>query len=257
MEQNKFGGERLDSKSNLARNNLVEHLARYNLVSGNPESVVLDIGCGSGHGSNNLSGRFKKIYGVDIAPEAIDYAKENWSAPNVEFLLGSGTSIPFEDNFFDIAVALEVFEHVQDWRKFLSEIKRVVKNDSLVFISTPNREVYSPGAKVGQKPNNPYHFFELSVAEFKNTLSEFFVIEKFYGQRTPVYNDLWFWPILNPILLGLRRLKIISYKLSNTIKLNIINWVKPVLGPSDTVFYTDAENIEKSRFIMAVCRVKK
>ena len=60
MEQNKFGGERLDSKSNLARNNLVEHLARYNLVSGNPESVVLDIGCGSGHGSNNLSGRFKK-----------------------------------------------------------------------------------------------------------------------------------------------------------------------------------------------------
>ena len=97
----------------------------------------------------------------------------------------------------------------------------------------------------------------MSVAGFKNRVSEGFVIEKFYGQRTPVYNDRWFEPILNPILLGLRRLGIMSYKLSNTIKLNIINWVKPVLGLSDTVFYTDAENIEKSRFIMAVCRVKK
>ncbi|MFA5062274.1 MAG: methyltransferase domain-containing protein [Patescibacteria group bacterium] len=256
-EGNRFGGERLDSKSNLSRNNLVEHLARYNLVSGNPESTVLDIGCGSGHGSHELSKKFKKIYGVDVSAEAISYAKENWSAPNVEFSCGSGTGIPFADNFFDVAAAFEVFEHVQDWRKFLSEIKRVVRNDGLVYISTPNREIYSPGTAAGQKPNNPYHVFEMAVDEFKSALSEFFVIEKFYGQSTPVYNDRWFWKILNPVLLGLRHLNIISYKTSNTIKLKIINRIKPVLEPSDIVFYQDDNNIKKSRFMVAVCRAKK
>ena len=227
MEENKFGGERLDSKSSLSRNGLMEHLARYNFVSGDKESTVLDIGCGSGHGSHNLSCRFKKIYGVDISPEAIAYSKQNWTMPNVEFMEGSGTSIPFADNYFDIAAAFEVFEHVEDWKKFLSELKRVVKNGGLIFMSTPNREVYSPGAKFTDKPRNPFHFFEMSVPEFKNALGEFFTIEKFYGQRTPVYNDRWFWPILNPILFLLQRMKIVSYKAANTFKLSIVNWLKP------------------------------
>ncbi len=252
MEQNKFGGERLDSKSSLSRNGLVEHLARYNLVSGNPDSIVLDIGCGSGHGSNKLSGKFKKIYGVDFSQDAVDYAKANWSAPNIEFLSGSGTNIPFTENFFDVTVAFEVFEHIEDWRKFLSEIKRVVKNDGLIFISTPNKDVYSPGTK---KPINPFHFFEMTVPEFKSALSEFFVIEKFYGQRTPVYNDHWIWNIVNPALYILRPL--VSYKSGNTFKLKIINWIKPVLEINDVVFYTDDKNINKSRNVLAVCRVKK
>lgn len=247
----------MDSKSSLSRNGLMEHLARYNMVSGNPESIVLDIGCGSGHGSNKLSAKFKKVYGVDFAPDSIAYAKENWSAPNVEFMVGSGTEIPFADNYFDIAAAFEVFEHIEDWRNFLSEIKRVVKNDGLIFMSTPNRDVYSPGAKTGQKPNNPYHFFEMTVSEFKSALSEFFVIERFYGQRTPIYNDRWFWPILNPILFGLRHLGVMSYKATNSFKLKIVNWIKPVLELDDVKFYTDDANIKKSRNMLAVCRVKK
>ena len=50
MEENKFGGERLDSKSSLARNGLVEHLARYNMVSGNVRKALFWIsGADPGH----------------------------------------------------------------------------------------------------------------------------------------------------------------------------------------------------------------
>ena len=252
MEENRFSGERLESKSNLSRNNLLEHLARYNLVVGNPEGVVLDIGCGAGHGSNKMSHKFKKIYGVDFDAEAVEYAQKNWSEKNVSYLRGSGTDIPFEDNFFEIAVAFEVFEHIQDWKKFLSELKRVVKDGGFIFISTPNKDIYSPGTK---KPINPHHFFEMTITEFKDALNEFFSIKKFYGQRTPVYNDHWIWKLVNPVLFSLS--PFINYKFNNTLKLKIINWIKPTLEESDIVFFEDETNIKKARFMVAVCQVKK
>ncbi|OGH92246.1 MAG: hypothetical protein A2534_04980 [Candidatus Magasanikbacteria bacterium RIFOXYD2_FULL_39_9] len=256
-EENKFGGERLDSKSSLSRNGLMEHLARYNFVTGDQGSEVLDIGCGSGHGSNKLAAKFKKVYAVDVSEDALAYAKENWSAPNIEFIVGSGTSIPFPDNSFDIVASFEVFEHIEDWKKFLSEIKRVLKNNGRLFMSTPNRDVYSPGKKLTDKPRNPFHFFEMSVPEFKNALGEFFTIEKFYGQRTPIYNDRWFWPVLNPVLFLLQRLHIVSYKAANTFKLSIVNWIKPELELSDIKFFEDEANINKSRNMLAVCKVSK
>src|SRR3989339_547093 len=209
MSGNKFGGERLESKSNLSRNNLLEHLARYRLVANNKNGVgiALDIGCGAGHGSNYLSNKFKQVYGVDLSPEAIDYAKKSWDTTNINFLCGSGTEIPFGDNFFDVVTAFEVFEHIEDWPKFLEEISRVVKKEGLVYISTPNKDIYNPHTK---KPVNPHHFFEMRIGEFKDALNKFFVIKKFYGQRTPVYNDHWVWKIVNPILYIFRFF--ISYK---------------------------------------------
>lgn len=249
MKGNKFGGERLESKSDLSKNNLLEHLARYNLVEGDKESVVLDIGCGGGHGSNLLSKKFKKIYGVDISSDAIEYAKKNWQEDNIDFILGSGTNLPFPDNFFDISVAYEVFEHIENWQDFLVELKRVTKLGNIVYISTPNKDVYSPGTKT---PINPYHFFEMTVNEFKYSINKFFTITKFFGQRTPIYNDHWIWFIANPVLHFLR--PIFGYKFQNSSKLKIINYIKPNLEMSDIVFYEDDNNINKSRFLVAVCK---
>ena len=252
MKENKFAGERLESKSNLSKNNLLEHLARYELVKGDKDSIVLDIGCGAGHGSFNLADRFKQIYGVDISGEAINYAKKNWSANNITFLIGSATKLPFADNYFDLAVAFEVFEHIADWKKFLTELKRVTKDKGLIYLSTPNKDIYSPSTT---KPINPYHFFEMTEKEFKQALSQYFIIKKFLGQRTPVYNDHWIWQIINPILFAFR--PIISYKLNNTLKLKIINWIKPNLDATDIKFYDDQSNIEKSRFLVAICENNK
>jgi ubiquinone/menaquinone biosynthesis C-methylase UbiE len=251
-EQNRFDGERLDSKSPLAKNNLLEHLVRYEFVQGSLEKNVLDIGCGSGHGSNTLAPKFKEVYGVDISNEAIQYAKDNWQLPNIKFSTGDSLNIPFPENQFDVVVAFEVFEHLSDWRKFLSEIKRVLKPNGLVYISTPNKTLYSPGTK---KPINPHHVFEMTIPEFKAALNEYFVVDKIYGQRTPVYNDHWIWKIVNPILFAGK--KIIPYGWNNTLKLKIINWIKPELEMKDIILKADADWLENSRFMVGVCKNNK
>lgn len=248
MRENRFKGERLDSKGRLARNNLIEHLARYNLVQGRKNSVVLDIGCGSGHGSFALSKRFKMVYGVDIAQDAIAYARKNWTGKNIHFQTGSGTNIPFPSGTFDMTVAYEVFEHIKDWRAFLSEMKRVTKKGGKVYISTPNKNMYSPGTL---KPINPYHQFEMTPKEFKSALEECFTIEHLYGQRTPVYNDHWIWKIVDPLLFMLK--DHIPYTFNNTLKLRIINVIKPKLEPTDVVFGKKKEWVERSRFMVAKC----
>ena len=99
VKENKFGGERLESKSSLSRNNLLEHLARYRLLPGG-DFKVLDLGCGAGHGSNLLAEKYSQVTGLDISIDAIDYAKKNWSRPNIDFVVGDSMSIPFESGSF-------------------------------------------------------------------------------------------------------------------------------------------------------------
>lgn len=251
-DENQFEGERLDSKSRLSKNNLLEHLARYNLVKGERDSNVLDIGCGTGHGSNLLARHFKNIYGIDISSDAIEYAKKNWQRENITFIVGSGTKIQFDDNTFDITVAFEVFEHIKDWKKFLSELKRVTKRNGKIYISTPNKDIYSPGTK---KPINPHHFFEMTEKQFRKALDLYFRIDQLLGQRTPVYNDHWIWRIADPLLLAFRGL--LPYKFSNTLKLKIINWIKSELEPTDIIFSDDQAWIEKSRQMVAMCTNEK
>jgi len=221
-------------------------------VEGDKSKIVLDIGCGSGHGSNVLAGKFKKVQGVDLAEEGIAYAKKYWKKQNITFKIGSGTAIPFKDNTFDIVVSFEVFEHIKEWKTFLKEIRRVTKKDGKIYLSTPNKDIYNPWSKT---PINPHHVFEMRIDEFKDALKPYFKLETFLGQRTPVYNDHWIWKIFDPLAYNLR--KIIPYKLNNSLKLKIINWIKPELDKSDIIFVSKPEDIRKSRTMVAICRNKK
>jgi ubiquinone/menaquinone biosynthesis C-methylase UbiE len=251
IKENKFGGERLESKSSLSRNNLLEHLARYELLPGG-EEIVLDIGCGAGHGSNLLSKKYKKVYGVDISEEAIEYAKQNWKTDAVEFSVGSALAIPFPDDTFDTVAAFEVFEHLSDWEQFLREIRRVLKPGGHAYISTPNKTLYSPNTT---KPINPHHVFEMTIPEFDAAVSKYFSLVTMYGQRTPIYNDHFIWNIINPILFAGKN--IIPYKVNNTLKLKIINWIKPELESKDIVIRDDPKWVHASRFVIAKCRNMK
>ena len=94
---------------------------------------ILDLGCGHGHLSKRLSVK-NDVYALDI---------ENFSrffkGTKVRFIRHDANKrLPFKDNFFDIVIANEVFEHLPNLDFVLDEINRVLKDKGLLIADVPN-----------------------------------------------------------------------------------------------------------------------
>ncbi len=100
--------------------------------------AVLDVGCGIGLMDRFLAPHFEKLWGVDVAAEAIQAARQN--VPGVQFLEYGGSALPFGDGELDIAFAVCVLHHVPpaDWERFLAEMLRVVKPGGIVVLFEHN-----------------------------------------------------------------------------------------------------------------------
>ncbi|MEI7690672.1 MAG: glycosyltransferase [bacterium] len=180
----KFTGERMIPEVNTDQPLYVEHINRYLFARKIVKNkIVLDIASGEGYGSDLLlRGGAKKVFGVDISEEAINYSKAKY--PGVNFLVGSATTIPLADSSVDIVVSFETIEHItaDDQKIFLEEIKRVLKNDGQLMMSTPNINVYPAG--------NPFHLNELSPEEFMGILKKKFKSVDMYYQENAESNYL-------------------------------------------------------------------
>lgn len=160
----------------------LEHLHRYlqacEIAAG---KVVLDIACGEGYGSAALAKKADKVYGVDIAVEAVRHAQERYSKANLEFMLGSCSNIPLPDASIDMVVSFETIEHHEHHELMMQEIKRVLRPTGILLISSPDKQYYSAAA--GPNYSNPYHIKELYQHEFKELLGNYFKNISYFGQR--------------------------------------------------------------------------
>lgn len=87
---------------------VLEHYQRYNAaLPFVKDKIVLDIASGAGYGTHVLASSAKKVYGVDIDQNAVDYSKEHYSGSNLFFLQGSVDNIPLEDHSVDVVVSFE------------------------------------------------------------------------------------------------------------------------------------------------------
>src|ERR1051326_6605657 len=78
-----------------------EHMARYAFAARLARGKrVLDAGCGAGYGSAELARSAGTVVGIDCAAEAIEYAREHYGLPNLQFQLGSCTELPFAGGSF-------------------------------------------------------------------------------------------------------------------------------------------------------------
>ncbi|MCL6606426.1 MAG: class I SAM-dependent methyltransferase [Paenibacillus sp.] len=163
-------GERMVPLYHQEKEVYIEHMTRYLFASQFVKGkVILDIACGSGYGTDLLAkSGASKIYGVDISQEAVDFCLQNYKSLSTEFIVGNVIDIPLPSRSIDLVVSFETIEHVNELeqRKFLSEIKRVLKPDGGLIISTPNTLVYPKG--------NPYHVKELTLEEFMELLKPSF-----------------------------------------------------------------------------------
>lgn len=119
---------------------VLSFLTKHNSVfqkDAKKSAKLLDIGCYDGHLALLLKNCLGNCdaYGVDIAKKTIALARQKGIHAKI---CDIEKGINFESNLFDYVFAGEIIEHLYDTDFFLREIKRILKPDGILMITTPN-----------------------------------------------------------------------------------------------------------------------
>jgi 2-polyprenyl-3-methyl-5-hydroxy-6-metoxy-1,4-benzoquinol methylase len=146
------------------------------LARADPGSL-LDVGCGEGvlvhRWAQRLQGR--RIVGVDLEEESIQAGWAQRQAPNLEYrAMRVAENLPFADDEFDLASAIEVLEHVPDPAHTLAEMARCASRHLLV--SVPREPLWralnmARGAYLRELGNTPGHLNHWSRRSFVRLLA--------------------------------------------------------------------------------------
>ncbi len=121
---------------------------------------LLDVGCGPGFFLAEAKRRGWEVAGADLSAWAKQYCKEHYG---IEVARGSLEEAAWPDQSFDVIVMNDVLEHLTDPRKTLREIRRLLKNDGIVYISTPDiNSFFSRVLGARWWGINKYHLFYFS-----------------------------------------------------------------------------------------------
>ena len=146
-----------------------EHVHRYLFAAQFcSNKAVLDVASGEGYGTNILASQAKSVIGVDVAADAVEHASSKYASDNLSFRLGPAQELPIESQSIDVVVSFETLEHIEGQHKFLSEIKRVLKPNGLLIMSTPDKNVFMAD------DHNHFHLKELDLEEFQDLIAQNF-----------------------------------------------------------------------------------
>lgn len=171
-------GERLVPGESHNSAETIRHKSSYNffkavIESDAPESPrILDLGCGVGHGSRTLSEiSGATIVSVDASAPAISYAKDNYSAPNITYIVSDAADFLQRADEFDYIVSRHALEHIPNGLglalKFAYK-KRLLVNvpymepevDSDLHETNPHHELNDISEKDFEAYPNAQFFFE-------------------------------------------------------------------------------------------------
>ncbi len=103
----------------------------------NIPKTLLDIGCGTGIFLYLAKEMEFEVYGIDQAKEAVHYAKERLGLTNV-ILGGVGSILSQWRSKFDVITCIQILEHVENPRKFISDISELLAPGGALIIAVPN-----------------------------------------------------------------------------------------------------------------------
>ena len=152
------------------------------------DSIGLDVGSGDGVLLYKAQKAGGLAVGLEINSNGLKLAREKLEerGKNPGILVhGTGDAIPAKDLSFDYVVAIEVIEHLEDAKQFLSEVKRVLRKDGVFVCTTPCRPEDRPF------PTNPFHVFEYDHHDLRAELLSTFSTVKVYGMRPPILDLIY------------------------------------------------------------------
>lgn len=182
-----FTGERFTPE--CSREIWYEHWHRYafacGLVTG---KRVLDAACGEGYGSALLAANAQSVLGVDIAASAVAHAQARYGAQtNLRFAQGDATALDLPAASFDVVTSFETLEHVHAHDELVAGFARVLTDDGVLLISSPDKHTYSDVSGF----RNEFHVRELYRDELLVLLRRHFPAVRLYGQKLLFQSVLW------------------------------------------------------------------
>ena len=161
---------------------------------------VLEVGCGEGRGIDVLMKNATSFTAVDKIKPVIDGLQKKY--PSARFM---SMNIPpltgLADNAYDVVVSFQVIEHIEDDRKFLQEIHRVLKPGGTALLTTPNRRL--------SLTRNPWHVREYLPEELEALARGIFAraeikgitgnnkVMTYYEENRKAVKRITRWDILN------------------------------------------------------------
>lgn len=147
-----------------------------------PESV-LDVGCGEGVLTEEFADRCPqgRIVGIDLDDPKLKAEWERRSRPNLSYQTVKAEHLPFGDDEFDVATALEVLEHVDDPEAVLGHMSRIARR--YLIVSVPREPVWrmvnmARGAYLRDLGNTPGHVNHWSKRSFQRLLERHGAVEQ-------------------------------------------------------------------------------
>ena len=132
-------------------------------------STVLDFGCGDGLYSHLIAKESNcEITGIDIEEDAIKQARamtaqQDYTHKHPTFKVRNKGPLDFPDGHFDTIIMLDVIEHLSNPVAILRDLKRCLKKDGVLFLSTPEWHFH--------RIADPYHVNEYTIDELGNQLT--------------------------------------------------------------------------------------
>ena len=134
------------------------------------DKIVLEIGSGYGHITQNIGKITKQIMGIEISHDLVNIAKNKHA--KCDFIQGNGAMLPVRNKCIDVIILNHVIEHTKYQQEMIEECKRVLNKNGIIYIATPNKHFpIEPHTKIpffgymGNKIQTKYEIYNLTKKE--------------------------------------------------------------------------------------------
>ena len=99
-----------------------------------PEDTVLECACGTGLLSAVIAPKCRRLTATDYSEKMLKKAEKNCAAfQNIAFARADVTALAFPDGSFDAVLDFCILHHVEGWRTFFDECRRVLRDGGSVY----------------------------------------------------------------------------------------------------------------------------
>ena len=171
---------------------------------------VLEVGCGAGTDLVRFARGGATVTGVDIAPSAIELARQNFVHQSLaaDLRVADGEHLPFPDDTFDLVYAHGVVQYTSNATALVAECQRVLKPGGEAIFQVYNRiswlHALSKLMKVPLEHEDAPVLRKYSASEFRSLLRPFREV-RIVAERFPVKSRLhggWKGLMFNTFFVG-------------------------------------------------------